>query len=594
MSFFKKMKFPSVEILLSSILETLKRFPLVLLCSFVGTGIMIHSIHVGRDANEELAMKLVTAFALGIPLFTSLTLLSSTRSWSLITKILIQLAGIGLLVAYLFSLFHYQNDPKGYRLITRFFLLNIGLHFLVSFIPFIKQKNIKAFWQYNEFLFSRFLTSLFFSHVLFLGIAVCLASVDKLLGINIKEKIYFDSWVILLGVFNTWFFLGGIPKDFNVFNQELPYPKALKVFVQYILIPLIALYFIILYLYVLKIIITQTWPTGWVAWPIIIASLVGMLTLLLSFPIREDVNNRWVKIYSKYFNLALLPLIALLLVSIGRRISDYGITENRYFVLALGIWVGMIALYFALSRQKNIKVIPVSLCLIAFLSSFGPWSTFKVSEWSQVKRLEKILEKNQILVNGKIKIPDTLLADREASAIIEYLNKWHGFEKIQPWVDTEIPANAKSTAAELLGIDYLNKWATKPQKKFSYSSKSNRFHELNKSDVMLKFSTYKKEDDETYQIQNDFFHVDFDGDHFQLKLTVNNLPEVTFNLESLIKNLNSQYGNEYKYNIDPSEMALIQEDSNLWVHLLITSIGGNLDQGSMDRLTGNLLIKIKN
>ena len=58
------------------------------------------------------------------------------------------------------------------------------------------------------------------------------------------------------------------------------------------------------------------------------------------------------------------------------------------------------------AKVKNIKLIPVTLCLLCFLTSFGPWGAFSVSQRSQMNRLEKLLTANNILVDGKIKPMD--------------------------------------------------------------------------------------------------------------------------------------------------------------------------------------------
>jgi len=51
---------------------------------------------------------------------------------------------------------------------------------------------------------------------------------------------------------------------------------------------------------------------------------------------------------------------------------------------------GLVAqvLYFLFSKSKSIKFTIGSLCLLAFVVSFGPWGMLGVSQRSQVGRLE--------------------------------------------------------------------------------------------------------------------------------------------------------------------------------------------------------------
>ena len=92
----------------------------------------------------------------------------------------------------------------------------------------------------------------------------------------------------------------------------------------------------------------------------------------------------------------------MMFISIGIRIRSYGITENRYFVLVLGLWVLGIMLYFALIKKSNNIIIPITLSIIALNSVFGPLSSFAVSKRSQNKRFQSILLRNNMLEDNKI------------------------------------------------------------------------------------------------------------------------------------------------------------------------------------------------
>ena len=153
-------------------------------------------------------------------------------------------------------------------------------------------------------------------------------------------------------------------------------------------------------------------------------------------------------------------------MALWRRISEYGLTEDRYIGLAVGVWLAVIAGYFLFSRAKSIKMIPASLCAFTFLISIGPWGMFSISEQSQIGRLKKMLIADSILVNGKVqKAPSPVSGDHEVeiSAILSYLNEVHGFSEIEPWfaetlrLDTAgASSRFKSSAyvAELMGVEF--------------------------------------------------------------------------------------------------------------------------------------------
>ena len=44
-------------------------------------------------------------------------------------------------------------------------------------------------------------------------------------------------WIVIAGVFETWFFLAGVPKNLEELDESDDYPKGLKIFTQYVLLP---------------------------------------------------------------------------------------------------------------------------------------------------------------------------------------------------------------------------------------------------------------------------------------------------------------------------------------------------------------------
>jgi len=125
----------------------------------------------------------------------------------------------------------------------------------------------------------------------------------------------------------------------------------------------------------------------------------------------------------------------MLCVTIWKRMSAYGIIEPTYFVILLALWLIGITLYFQWSGKKNIQVIPLSLCALAFLSSFGPWGAFAVSRQSQQTRIRNILDKYGLLADGKVKVKQVSMEyedNFELSAATFYIVDIHGYRSLQP------------------------------------------------------------------------------------------------------------------------------------------------------------------
>ena len=218
------------------------------------------------------------------------------------TSVIIQAAGIILLAAYYFSLPGEKSNVD----ITRYILLVIGLHLLVSFSAYISSEiftssKISAFWQFNQAIFIRILITGIYSGVLYAGLSIAIFSFDKLFNVNIEHKIYGQLFFIIIGIFNTWFFLSDIPSDTDSSESDIVYPKGLKIFTQFVLLPLVIVYLFILYLYTGKIIIEWSLPMGWVSYLILGFSITGIFSLLLVHPLRNIEGNSWIGILGNGF-----------------------------------------------------------------------------------------------------------------------------------------------------------------------------------------------------------------------------------------------------------------------------------------------------
>lgn len=611
-------KLTSIRQLAHSAALAFKRFPLSLSAVIAGTVMGIYLVHLnthGQNETVETLSKLLMCCYLGLTLFLSLQLLSETKKLSRNQNVLLQTGGIILLIIYYFSLGSFKDI--GAKEIVRFALYAISLHLLVAYAPFIKTGNANGFWQYNKTLFIRFLTSALYSGVLYIGLALALLAIDNLFKVEVNDKCYFDLWLILAGIFNTWFFLAGIPTSLTELNTITEYPKGLKIFTQFVLLPLVAIYLIILYAYSGKIAIEMELPKGWVSNLIIGYAIAGILSFLLIWPLENKEEHRWIKASNRFFYILLLPLIVLLALAIYVRIGDYGITENRYFIVVIALWLTAIALYFLFSKSKNIKLIPISLCIITLLSSFGPWGAFSISETSQVNRLEKLLIEEKLLVDGKIQKSPILLRNKNTQkivSILDYLDDIHGYNALQPWFTQSFdtlfaPKDSahqyvykKQLLLDLMGVDnYYN----------YYGDGINNFHlyAQHNYDAAINVKGF-----DYYQNFNFYQYANNDGnykrsvviDNDTLALELKNNTILIYQRDSLLKSasmLNLVRKAKQKYSLtskneglEKGDMQLQIETDSLLFQLNFTGI--NIDVDEKDSITVNsvdseLLIKRK-
>jgi hypothetical protein len=603
------MKLPSLHSLSAKAIATLRRFPVALLFVLTGVVFSIREIHYPGSQMDvpHWYWNIMMSAYLGMLLQIALTAFAERQQWSKPRTILLLAAGVALTVVYYFFLPDRFMEISTLRLI----LFALGLHWLIAFIPFTGGGGMNGFWQYNKILFLRILTAELYSGVLYSGLALALLAIEKLFRINVDYKYYLDLWVILAGLFNTWFFLGGFPADYASLEKRTDYPKGLKIFTQYVLLPIITIYLLILYAYMGRILIMAQWPIGWVSNLVLGFSVAGILSLLLIHPVRDEAGNKWIGIFSKFFYFALLPLLILLFFAISRRIRDYGITESRYFVLLLALWLGFIAIYFLASSAKNIKTIPLSLCLIAFLCSFGPWGAFQVSIASQRHRLDKLFEKNNMLVDGKltratgkhIPFPDR----KKISTTVEYLVSTHGYKVMQPYFSLNLDSamrydrfavgqldysynyssNQATRILSLMDLEYIGEYQTDTGNNSNTFDMSVREHGEEKEALNIEGYQYMlpnffiaSNDEDKNSI---FYLLDKDSVRISLDTTANRLlitgygdSMVAIGLDTLIRSIRAK-GNLHVYNQPPGDLSVTILSGRVRCRLTLSNIDGKME-----------------
>ncbi len=453
------MKLPSIEQVYQQAVRAAGRFPAVLLCAFLCVVAALTLIE-SEFPKAGVSYPIILASALGVLLLSALALNAEKRKWSRARSYGSQMIGLLLIIGYAFTVpANLPEAPDAHS--VRFALLASGAVLLVMVLPYLKKGKQNGFWQYNRILFFRLFVTAVFSAVLFAGLAIALAALDNLFGVNVPERRYGELWVVVAGLFAPWFFLSGMPEDLNSLDGIEEYPKGLKIFAQYILLSLVIIYLAILYAYLFKILLQWSWPKGWVSSLILGFSATSILSLLLMYPVRDRSGNAWIRAADRWLYIVLIPLIITLFLAVAERIGDYGFTESRYAGIALGIWLSAQVLYFLFSRAKSIKFTIGSLCVLAFLMSFGPWGMLSVARRSQTGRLAGLLADNEILAGGKIQKGHAEVSHEDAqdiTSIVSYLYHVHGYDGIQPWfADKLYVVNERGNFSRLPVADVLKK-----------------------------------------------------------------------------------------------------------------------------------------
>ena len=260
------------------------------------------------------------------------------------------------------------------------------------------------------------------------------------------------------------------------------------------------------------------------------------------------------------------------------------------------LWL-FISSVFALTKYKKEtpKFMFITFTILLFLSSFGPWSVTSISAKSQVSRLQKILEKNDILVNEKINFTKKKLSTKDLefiSSIVNYLTQTNKYINIKPWFDeikeASIHKEKKALLAkdivEEMGIEYIGYVPYYKDDKFHFNSRPKDYIVIKGYDYFVELYFNNNIKNQKITIKGETLNVSVTFEHNKkiLLLDINNNDQIIFDLSDIIKLKDQQ-----------REISIEKTIGNIKVKLDIKSFYGSHSKNGdkIDSIKAILLIK---
>lgn len=282
-------------------------------------------------------------------------------------------------------------------------------------IPSIKKDGL-AFHRRFLAAFQSFFISLIFSAVLAGGISAIFSAVHYLLfelDFNLLSHLLNPVYTL----FAPLYFLSLMPDqrvretDPDHRGHPVKLPVFLERLLSYIVIPLVAVYTLILVIYVLFNITGDFWTDNLLEPLLVSYAVLVIIVLILSY----NLENRWALLFRRIFPKILIPIVVFQTIASILKISQMGITHGRYYVILFGIFAAIAGIVFSFFKVKHHGWIALALLILAAISILPPLDAFTVSKNNQITFLEEKLLENGLLVDGEI-VPneDTGREDRVA------------------------------------------------------------------------------------------------------------------------------------------------------------------------------------
>ena len=322
------------------------------------------------------------------------------------TRLLLMGAAILLSVGYYLIIMDapvFDRETSIRTVVTNFALL-----FAFIWVPTIKSKI--SFNQSFMITFKSFFNTVFFFGIIYAGLSLIILAIDQLL-FTVNSTTYPHAANIVFVLFAPMYFLSLIPRFPGVANQEQVQlqdetiqkaahaPKFLEVLISYIIIPLLAVFTLILLIYIVQNIGGDFWIDNLLE-PMLVSYAI---TVILVYILASEINNRFTELFRKIFPKILIPIVIFQIIASILKMSDMGITHTRYFVIIFGIFAAIVGILLSFLPVRKNGIIALLLIVFSAISIVPPVDAFTTSRNSQIETLKNVLTKNNMLENNQIK-----------------------------------------------------------------------------------------------------------------------------------------------------------------------------------------------
>lgn len=374
-----------------NIAQIVKKHPIeiVITCVLTLFYLFLNPAYFNKYSDENM-LGLFQAFPL---LFMMSYILSAYRKWYGLS-VIYAILGISVVMYVGLDSRLYTHSPIYWGLLYIHFILFIGQGFYKDNKALVSS-SVRILLHLG---FALFLSVIVLFMVLFLEYAI-----ELLFGITdfSDNKAIIIVYSFCMPIFFLYF---EQQKEQFINNQAIL--RLGSIVVNFIISPFVILYTVVIYAYILGILINFSLPNGKTANIILPYLCIGALCIALNLVLNV---SKWQRFYRYFHWLSILPL-GLLWFAIAQRVTHYGLTESRIYLIAYSLGISIYILYCFIPKLFFYRIFYAIAIGIIFLTTMviSPKDIAMNSQYARFMRIATELE--LIDHHNQIK-PEVLLKD---------------------------------------------------------------------------------------------------------------------------------------------------------------------------------------
>ena len=287
------------------------------------------------------------------------------------------------------------------------------------------------------------------------GVWAVLATLQSLLDLGVSRRLVFHAAALGFVLVLPLYWLAFQPRVHEL-DQDEPPPdllmRGVAALTDFIFLPLVIVYAVILHLYGASIAVAGALPRGQVGWMASTFLGLGYVAYVLSLP-RQAPLPRIRSFFRLAWPLATLLPVGLLVLALYHRLEAYGVTEARYLVAIVALLAGLLIVAWLPQRQLDVRLLPPLAGILLLIGAVGPLAARAATVRSQAARFAAVLDAAGDLRSGRLaEDRSTRLTEEQRSdlrSIIVLLERRGALHLLSPVVGTELAARPQELRRRL-------------------------------------------------------------------------------------------------------------------------------------------------
>ena len=245
-----------------------------------------------------------------------------------------------------------------------------------------------------------------FALTIHLLVMAIFGSTAYIFDLKVPEALWFYVTLVAYGIVAPVMFLS---LQHRLLGRSFRIGRTVTALVNYVIMPAVLIYTVILYLYAAKITVIWELPKGGIAYMVFAFTIITVAVGAIQYTLERRLYDK----YFKYFSFIAIPALILFWTGVVRRIGEYGLSEPRVYLVVCGaIMTLTLALLPSRRAGRYVNVAIISFVLFAAVAWIPFLSAEKLAMDSQCRRIRMAAaDANVLSEDGKLVIGNGSAAD---------------------------------------------------------------------------------------------------------------------------------------------------------------------------------------